>query len=188
MKPDVPYLPPPRAFGAWRAAARAGRRQRWWKRPGARDVRVEAVDLGRGAPAPDADDEGAPTPPPTPPPTTPTEVRLVAITSGGPRKHALLAAFERRPTVWDASISRKAFGEATPNPVPGFVLEFVEAVPGEACRTRKRTEQHGGDVLDDLQLDETQREEFGRCAGLARPANRRVLGCLLANLRAMRVV
>ena len=49
-------------------------------------------------------------------------------------------------------------------------------------------EQHAGDVLDDLQLDETQREEFGRCAGLARPANRRVLGCLLANLRAMRVV
>ena len=72
--------------------------------------------------------------------------------------------------------------------MPGFVLEFVEAVPGEACRTRKRTEQHAGDVLDDLQLDETQREEFGRCAGLARPANRRVLGCLLANLRAMRVV
>ena len=72
--------------------------------------------------------------------------------------------------------------------MPGFVLEFVEAVPGEACRTRKRTEQHAGDVLDALQLDETQREEFGRCAGLARPANRRVLGCLLANLRAMRVV
>ena len=100
----------------------------------------------------------------------------VAITSGGPRKHALLAAFERRPHVWDASISRKAFGEATLNPVPGFVLEFVEAVPGEACRTRKRTEQHAGDVLDALQLDEAQREEFGRCAGLARPANRRVLG------------
>ena len=147
---------------------------------------------GGAPPAPDADDgtgalaDEPPTPPP-PPPTT-LEVRLVAITSGGPRKHALLAAFERRPHVWDASISRKAFGEATLNPVPGFVLEFVEAVPGEACRTRKRTEQHCGDVLDDLRLDEAQREEFGRCAGLARPANRRVLGCLLANLRAMRVV
>ena len=43
-------------------------------------------------------------------------------------------------------------------------------------------------MLDDLRLDDAQREEFGRCAGLARPANRRVLGCLLANLRAMRVV
>ena len=126
--------------------------------------------------------------PVVPSPPTAREVRLVAITSGGPRKHALLAAFERRPTVWDAAISRKAFGDGTPGPVPGFVLEFVEAVPGEACRTRKRTEQHAGDVLDDLQLDDVQREEFGRCAGLARPANRRVLGCLLANLRAMRVV
>ncbi len=147
---------------------------------------------GGAPPAPDADDgTGAPADePPTPPPSPPTarKVRLVAITSGGPRKHALLAAFERRPTVWDASISQKAFGEATLNPVPGFLLEFVEAVPGEACRTRKRTEQHAGDVLDDLRLDEAQREEFGRCAGLARPANRRVLGCLLANLRAMRVV
>ena len=160
--------------------------------PDAVPKRSSRAEERRGAAAPDADDgTGAhPDEPPTPPPSPPTarEVRLVAITSGGPRKHALLAAFERRPTVWDAAISRKAFGEATSNPVPGFFLEFVEAVPGEACRTRKRTEQHAGDVLDDLQLDETQREEFGRCAGLARPANRRVLGCLLANLRAMRVV
>ncbi len=161
--------------------------------PDAVPKRYEPSPRAGGAPpAPDADDgtgalaDEPPTPPPSPPTTR--EVRLVAITSGGPRKHALLAAFERRPTVWDASISRKAFGEATLNSVPGFILEFVEAVPGEACRTRKRTEQHCGDVLDDLRLDDAQREEFGRCAGLARPANRRVLGCLLANLRAMRVV
>ena len=145
---------------------RQSRRRRRWKRPAllATCPSVEAVDftsqsVGAGAPpAPDADDgtgalaDEPPTPPPSPP--TAREVRLVAITSGGPRKHALLAAFESRPHVWDASISRKAFGEATLNPVPGFVLEFVEAVPGEACRTRKRTEQHCGDVLDDLRLDD----------------------------------
>ena len=115
--------------------------------PDAVPKRYEPSPRAGGAPpAPDADDgtgahaDEPPTPPPSPP--TAREVRLVAITSGGPRKHALLAAFERRPTVWDAAISRKAFGEATSNPVPGFILEFVEAVPGEACRTRKRTEQH----------------------------------------------
>ena len=99
-------------------------------------------------------------------------MRLVAITSGGPRKHALLAAFERRPTVWDAAISRKAGMEHGAG--AGFVLEFVEAVPGEACRTRKRTEQHAGDVLDDLQLDETQSESSAAARGWR---DRRIGGC-----------
>ena len=36
-----------------------------------------------------------------------------------------------------------------------------------------------------LALDDTQRAEFARLASVARPENRRKLGCLLANLRAM---
>ena len=87
--------------------------------------------------APPASRQTRSTPPPSPPTTR--EVRLVAITSGGPRKHALLAAFERRPTVWDASISRKALGEATSKPVPGFFLEFV----GRAGRGLPHAQAHG---------------------------------------------
>ena len=152
------------------------------------------ADEGFGAPpAPDTADaaaDAAPTPPPSPPrpPADASDgVLLVVITSGGPRKHALLSAFETRVDKWDVAVARKAFGEATPAPVAGFALEFVKAVPGEACRTRARTEGHCGDVLDDLGLSDAQRDEFGKCAALARPENRRVLGCLLANLRAMRI-
>ena len=118
-RPPAPDCTEKRAASRRRAAAR--------RRAGADD--------GTGAP-----------PPPTLPPraTSPgaaaltdnTEVRLVAITSG-PRKHAP-AAFERRPTVWDAAISRKAFGRQL-GPVPGFVPEFVEPCGQAAARASARS-------------------------------------------------
>ena len=120
-------------------------------------------------------------------PAADSAVVLLAITNGGPRKHALLSAFERRHENWSLDVARKAFGEATQPPVDGFELRFVDAVQGEAAKNRAKLEAFAGDVLDDFGLDDSQRDAFGACAAAARPGNRRVLGCLLANLRAMRI-
>ena len=114
-------------------------------------------------------------------------VQLVVVTLGGPRRHAILSCFERRDSEWSHDIAKKAFGEATPGAVDGFDVTFVDGVLGEAACSRARLEELAGDVLDALELDDAQRDAFGACAKLARPGNRRVLGCLLANLRAMRV-
>ena len=114
-------------------------------------------------------------------------VQLVVISMGGPRKHAMLSCYERRFDFWDVKVARKAFGDATPDAVAGFDLTFVPGVLGEMACTRKRLEAHAGDVLDALGLDDAQRDVFAERAKLARPPNRKVMGCLLANLRAMRV-
>ena len=111
---------------------------------------------------------------------------LVAITSGGPRKHALLSQFQEEGSVWNQAIAKRAFGDSCDCRVPGFRLEFVEAVNGEACRTRDRLEALAGDVVEAFGLSASQRDRMGELCSKMRPGNRRVLGCLLANLRAMR--
>lgn len=115
------------------------------------------------------------------------EVTLLAITGGGPRRHALLSQFERDPSVWTTEVSRKAFGEDCEAAVNGFRLRFVDYVHGESLTSRHRLEALAGDVIAEIGLDEKQLDELARLSAKARPAERRVLGCLLANLRAMRL-
>jgi hypothetical protein len=86
--------------------------------------------------------------------------------------------------LWSHDVALKAFGPLTPEPVPGFNLRFSAGVEGEPLRTFAQIEKCG-DVLDLIGLDVEQRREFTRLASMARPQNRRVLGCLLANIRAM---
>mmetsp|Transcript_25261 Transcript_25261/g.31733 ORF Transcript_25261/g.31733 Transcript_25261/m.31733 type:complete len:303 (+) Transcript_25261:51-959(+) len=115
----------------------------------------------------------------------PSSVRLVAITSGGPRMHALKSQFERDETVWSHDIARKAFGETCEGTVDGFELEWIDGIAGEACRSRSRLETLAGDVLLNIGLSPAQLDVMGALCSKMRPGNRRVLGCLLANLRAM---
>lgn len=115
-------------------------------------------------------------------------ISLFAISSGGPRRHALLSQFEMDEAVWSRDVSRKAFGEDCEGRVLSVdvCLRWVDGVHGESLTKRSRLEEHAGDVLKELGLSDAQMDEFGRLGGKARPAERRVLGCLLANLRAIR--
>ena len=112
------------------------------------------------------------------------EVLVRAITCGGVRKHALLSMLCAEG-LWNHAVAAKAFGPLTPQPIPGFDLRFSAGVEGEPLRTRAQIEKSCGDVLDLIGFDEEQRATFTRLASLARPENRKVLGCLLANIRAM---
>ncbi|KAJ1462238.1 hypothetical protein M885DRAFT_611114 [Pelagophyceae sp. CCMP2097] len=122
-------------------------------------------------------------------------VLLVTITMGGPRMHALLSQseaaswpwFEAGDDNWSLEIARRAFGEETPPRLDGFDLEYSQGILGDAVVSEQRATDLAGDVLDAIGFDAAQRLEFAQLAARARPANRRVLGCLLANLRAMRV-
>lgn len=112
-------------------------------------------------------------------------MELVAISGGGPRRHALLAQFETDEVVWSHEISCKAFGASCAELVPGFHVTWVDGVLGEALTSQERLLRHAGDVLSELKLSDEQMRRFGELANKARPPSRRVLGCLLANLRAM---